>query len=166
MRRLGDEARARAADPGPAVLAARSVPSSVLTLEERISAAQLGVCLAARDWTPARGTWESYATRRAIWAIRDEVRAEKRWRRLEAGGPEPSREGDQRAVDLGDEAAPVLAALAALPATQRRAVEHRLAGLSFREIAAIEGWSLDMAKLHHIRAVRRLRERLAPPTPA
>jgi RNA polymerase sigma factor (sigma-70 family) len=62
---------------------------------------------------------------------------------------------------VDEEQREVLAALRRLPASQRRIVELRLAGLKSAEIADALGMSVSAVNTAHFRAVARLRDLLA-----
>ncbi len=72
------------------------------------------------------------------------------------GNPTP-----EELVLAGEEQRRVIAALRQLPATQRRIVELRLAGLKGAEIADALGMSVSAVNTAHFRAFARLREMLA-----
>lgn len=92
-------------------------------------------------------------------AARDSKR--RRTEQLTATGDLPADAGEEMAVrDLGMEKQ-VHAALAQLPDAQREAIlQHRFHGISFAELAAVEGVSESAVKVRAHRGYERLRELL------
>ncbi|MCL6536255.1 MAG: sigma-70 family RNA polymerase sigma factor [Armatimonadetes bacterium] len=136
--------------------------------EERTAIAHIAAWQAAHEYQPDRGvSLPTYATLRAEWAILDE------WKRLQRAGwclaslPVDEETGEvlevvdpdaQALVEAHALCAQVRAAVAALPAAERRVVALRFgAGLSERAIAGVLGVSKSWVHRRLQSALARLR---------
>jgi RNA polymerase sigma-70 factor (ECF subfamily) len=111
----------------------------------------------------ADGTFSAWLFRIAHNAVQDVYRRTRPTAPLDEAGEWPDAQPSplDAAVSQAHLAA-VWAALAALPAAQRRAVELQLAGWSVADSADVLGVSTGALKMLRFRAVRRLRTLLAP----
>jgi RNA polymerase sigma-70 factor (ECF subfamily) len=119
--------------------------------------------LAALPAYRANGAFSAWLFRIAHNGVQDVYRRARPTAPLEAAGEWPDAAPSPLDAVVGQaQVAEARAALAALPAAQRRAVELQLAGWSVADSAEVLGVSTGALKLLRYRAVRRLRTLLAP----
>ena len=110
------------------------------------------------------GSFRSWLFAIAYHVITDDLRSRRVVAELNAATEVPDREPTPEEVVIAAEASSsVVRLLDHLPASQRRVVELRLAGLTGREVAAVLGCSLPAVKIAQVRAYSRLRSLLADP---
>jgi RNA polymerase sigma-70 factor (ECF subfamily) len=108
------------------------------------------------------GSFRSWLFAIAYHVITDDLRARRVVAELDAAAELPDREPTPEEVVMAAEAlSSVVRLLDHLPASQRRVVELRLAGLTGREVADVLGCSLAAVKIAQVRAYSRLRRLLA-----
>jgi RNA polymerase sigma-70 factor (ECF subfamily) len=108
------------------------------------------------------GSFRSWLFAIAYHVITDDLRARRVVAELDAAAEVPDREPTPEEVAMAaDSRSSIVRLLEHLPASQRRVVELRLAGLTGREVADVLGCSLAAVKIAQVRAYRRLRDLLA-----
>jgi RNA polymerase sigma-70 factor (ECF subfamily) len=110
------------------------------------------------------GSFRSWLFAIAYHVITDDLRARRVVAELDAAAKVPDRgQTPEEVIMAADANSSVVRLLDCLPASQRRVVELRLAGLTGREVAAVLGCSLAAVKIAQVRAYSRLRGLLAGP---
>lgn len=146
-----------AANVDLAALVADEFRARILDRDERISSAQLGLCLAAAQWD-GTGCFRAYARTRARWQVSVDIRAA--WRRRKNLGAcddlsvplppadlsaLPDRRDPYAVMDIQDEADSVRRHLHRIKPRHREVLALHCRGESTREIGSRYGISPDSA---------------------
>src|SRR5215218_935797 len=108
------------------------------------------------------GSFRSWLFAIAYHVTNDDLRARRMVAVLDAAAEVPDRgPTPEEVIMAADASSSVVRLLDRVPASQRRVVELRLAGLTGREVAAVLGCSLAAVKIAQVRAYSRLRGLLA-----